>query len=107
MCRKFWSHKVFFPGKYAQTIALNTSRYVLMETRDLYQIDYIGRQLYGTGKAKEFVEVYKNVVLSNTYGYLMCDLPANTPTSLQLRSHSLYWERHPVRKYIYYEWIII
>lgn len=83
------TQNIFFPGKYARTIALNTSHYVLMKNRDLNQIECLGRQLYGKGASKDFVEIYKNVVLSNTYGYLLCDVAANTPTALQLRSHIL------------------
>ena len=81
------TQNLFFPGKYARTIALNTSHYILMKNRDLYQIECLGRQLYGKSKAKKFVEVYKNAVHSTPRGYLLCDLAATTPEILQLRTN--------------------
>lgn len=81
------TQNLFFPGKYARTIALNTSHYILMKNRDLFQVECLGRQLYGKDRAKSFVEIYKNVVLKVPHGYLLCDLAANTPEVLQLRSN--------------------
>lgn len=81
------TQNVFFPGKYSRTIALNTSHYILMKNRDIYQVECLGRQLYGKDKAKHFVEIYKNVVLKRAHGYLLCDLAPNTPEELQLRTN--------------------
>ena len=81
------TQNLFFPGKYARTIALNTSHYILMKNRDLYQIECLGRQLYGKGMSKKFVEVYKKVVHSQPHGYILCDLGVNTPQELQLRGN--------------------
>ena len=77
----------FFSGKYARSIALNCSHYILMRNRDLGQIEVLGRQLYGKGKGKEFVEIYKKALSVNTYGYLLIDLGPKTPPELQLRTN--------------------
>ena len=81
------TQNLFFPGKYARTIALNTSHYILMKNRDLYQIECLGRQLYGKSNSKKFVEIYKNAVHSTPRGYLLCDLAVTTPEALQLRTN--------------------
>ena len=80
------TQNIFFPGKYSRTITLNTSHYILMKNRDIYQVECLGRQLYGKEKAKQFVEIYKNIVLRRQHGYILCDLAPNTPEELQLRS---------------------
>lgn len=81
------TQNIFFPGKYARTITLNASHYILMKNRDIYQIECLGRQLYGKDRAKQFVEIYKNVVLRRDHGYLLCDLTPTTPEELQLRTN--------------------
>ena len=83
----FITQNVFFSGKYARSIALNCSHYILMRNRDLGQIEVLGRQLYGKGKGKEFVEIYKKALSVNTYGYLLIDLGPKTPPELQLRTN--------------------
>ena len=60
-----------------------------MKNRDLGQIEHLGRQLYGKGKGSDFLNIYKRALSMNTYGYLLIDLGANTPESLQLRTNIL------------------
>lgn len=81
------AQNIYFPGKYSRTIALNTSHYILMKNRDIYQVQCLGRQLFGRDCAKPFVEIYKNTVLKQTHGYLLCDLAVDTPEELQLRTN--------------------
>lgn len=81
------TQNIFFPGKYSRTIALNTSHYILMKNRDIYQVQCLGRQIFGRERAKPFVEIYKNTVLKQTHGYLLCDLAPHTPEELQLRTN--------------------
>ena len=81
------TQNVFFPRKYARTITLNASHYILMKNRDIYQIECLGRQLYGKEHAKDFVKIYKNAVLRRDHGYLLCDLTPNTPEEIGLRTN--------------------
>ena len=81
------TQNLFFPGKYARTIALNASHYILMRSRDLYQVQCLGRQFFGSVGAKQFLDIYKNTVIGKTYGYLLCDLTVKTPEALQLRTN--------------------
>ena len=83
----FITQNVFFPGKYSRTIALNTSHYILMKSRDIYQVQCLGRQLFGREDAQRLVNIYKNTVLKRDYGYLLCDLAPHTPPELQLRTN--------------------
>ena len=85
----FITQNLFFSGKHARTISLNCSHYILMRNRDMGQIEMLGRQLFGRGKGGEFVEIYKKAMSVNTYGYLLIDLSAKTPTALQLRTNIL------------------
>jgi len=81
------TQNIFFPGKYSRTIALNTSHYILMKNRDIYQVQCLGRQIFGRERAKLFVDIYKNTVLKRSHGYLLCDLAPHTPEELQLRTN--------------------
>ena len=83
----FITQNLFFSGKFACSIALNCSHYILMLNRDLGQIEVSSRQLYGKSKASVFVNIYKKALSVNTYGYLLIDLGPKTPTELQLRSN--------------------
>ena len=73
-----------FCGKFASSIVLNCSHYILIQNRDLGQIEVLGRQLYGKSKASVFVDIYKKALSVNTYGYLLIDLGPKTPPELQL-----------------------
>ncbi len=90
------AQNVFFPGKFARTITLNASHY-----RDIYQIECLGRQLYGKERAKHFVEIYKNVVIRRVHGYLLCDLSPNTHEEIQLRTNIV--NEPPCEKVYLYE----
>ena len=83
----FITQNIFFSGKYARSIGLNCSHYILMRNRDLGQIEVLGRQLYGKSKGKDFVEIYKKALSVNTYGYLLIDLGPKTPPELTLRTN--------------------
>ena len=85
----FITQNLFFSGKHARNIALNCSHYVLMKNRDMNQIETLARQIFGKGKAKEFVEIYKKALSINSFGYLLIDLAVNTPEALQLRTNIL------------------
>ena len=63
----FITQNLFSSGKFARSIALNFSHYILMRNRDLGQIEVLGRQLYGKSKASNFVDVYKKALTVNTY----------------------------------------
>lgn len=77
------SQNLFPQGKYARTITLNCSQYILLRQRDLSQLECLGRQIYGKNLAPKFVEIYRHVT-ADKYGYLLVDLTA--PEEIQLRS---------------------
>ena len=83
----FITQNMFFKGKHSRNISLNCSHYLLLRNRDMGQIEILGRQLYGKGKGTDFLNIYKKALSVNTYGYLLVDLGANTPESLQLRTN--------------------
>ena len=80
----FITQNLFFSGKFALSMALNCSHYILMRNHDLGQIEVLGRQLYGKSKASVFVDIYKKALSVNTYCYLFIDLGPKTPPELQL-----------------------
>lgn len=81
------TQNIFFPGKFARTISLNTSHYLLMKNRDHNQIETLARQIHGRERAKQVIDIYKNIVMRQPHGYLLLDLAVNTPEELQLRSN--------------------
>ena len=58
----FITQNIFFSSKFAKSIALNCSHYILMHYRDLGQIEVLGRQLYGKSKSGNFVDVYEKAL---------------------------------------------
>ena len=83
----FITQNLFFTGKHSRNISLNCSHYILMRTRDMGQVETLGRQLYGKGRGKDFLNIYKKALSVNTYGYLLIDLSPKTPEELQLRTN--------------------
>ena len=96
----FITQNLFFSGKFARSIALNCSHYILMRNRDLGQIEVLGRQLFGKNKGSSFVDIYKKAHTVNTYGYLLVDLGPKTPSELQLRTNII--DETPYQ--IVYQW---
>lgn len=80
------TQNVYFQGKYARTISLNCTHYILLRMRDLNQIECLSRQIHGSSLSKKFVEVYKTAVLQKPFTYLLVDLSINTHEDLHLRS---------------------
>ena len=83
----FITQNMFFTGKHSRNISLNCLHYFLLRNRDMGQIETLGRQLYGRGKGNDFLAIYKKALSENNYGYLVVDLGAHTPESLQLRTN--------------------
>lgn len=52
---------------------LNVSHFILLKERDLGQIEYLGRQLFGIGESKRFVKLYEMVALSRPHGIILCE----------------------------------
>ena len=55
----FITQNMFFNGKFSRNISLNCSHYILMRSRDLGQIETLGRQLFVKKMGNSFVEIYK------------------------------------------------
>lgn len=81
------SQNLFMQGKYARSISLNCTHFVLLKQRDLGQIELLGRQLYGRDRAQAFLSIYKRAVAGKPYGYLLADVCITTPEVLSLRSN--------------------
>lgn len=93
------TQNIFFPGKYSRNISLNASHFILVKSRDLSQIETLGRQIFGKQDSKKFVELYKKVI-SQPYGYLLVDLGSNTPSTITLRGNIV----HEPPYEIVYQW---
>lgn len=81
------TQNLFFTGKYARDISLNTSHFILLRCRDVSQIETLARQIFGKCKSKQVVDIYNRAVREREYGYLLIDLSARTPISLQMRTN--------------------
>lgn len=97
----FVTQNMFYSGKHARNIAINASHYILHRTRDISQVETLGRQIYGREQGKNFMAVYKEAVLKRPFGYLLVDLALNTPQELQLRSHIV---GEPPGEVVFLEW---
>ena len=81
------SQNLFMQGKYARSISLNCTHFLLLKQRDLGQIEVLGRQLYGREKAKVFLKAYRYAIEGKPYGYILADVSITTPEELSLRSN--------------------
>lgn len=81
------SQNLFMQGKYARSISLNCTHFLLLKQRDLGQIETLGRQLFGREKAKNFLNAYKRAIAGKPYGYMLADVSITTPEELSLRSN--------------------
>ena len=81
------SQNIFGQGKHARSIALNASHIILTRNRDVCQVQTLFRQVFGKNKVSDATEVYKRAVLTRKYGYILLDVSAETPQSLQLRTN--------------------
>ena len=81
------SQNLFMQGKYARSISLNCTHFILLKQRDLGQIETLGRQLYGRERAKVLLSAYKRAVVEKPYGYILADVSITTPEELTLRSN--------------------
>ena len=83
------TQNIFGQGKYARTIALNASHFILTRNRDICQIETLFRQLFGKKRVQDATDVYRKAVYSQPFGYLLIDIGPRTPDILQLRSNIL------------------
>jgi len=91
------SQNLFSQGSSMRTISLNTQYFVLFKNpRDAQQIQYLGRQIYGS-KFK-FLEAVFAHATREPHSYLAIDLNQNTKETERLKSHVLN-ERESVTYY--------
>jgi len=77
-------NNIFYQGKHARTINLNTHVYVLMQNpRDVSQIVRLGSQIY-PGKGRALLEAYEECM--STTGYLVLDLSPHTDVKYRMRT---------------------
>ena len=81
-------NNLFYQGKNARTITLNTNILVLMKNpSDVSQIQTLARRIFPQQK-KEFTEAYRQAVeMNNGKGYLIVDLSAIPTTSIILKTN--------------------
>ena len=78
-------NNIFYQGKYARTINLNTHVYVLMQNpRDVGQIVRLGSQIF-PGKGRALLEAYEECM--STTGYLILDLSPHSDTRYRIRTN--------------------
>lgn len=83
----FMKNNLFYQGKHARTITLNTNVYVLMKNpTDKYQIDLLGRRIFGKN-ASVLIDAYNFAVdKSNDRGYLIVDLSPSPTTDVIIKT---------------------
>ena len=91
----FINQNLFYRGKCARTLSLNTYYTVLLKNqRNLQQISLFGKQI---GKSKLLLEAYKDVI-SSPYGYLVLDLSPQCECDYQIRS-KIFPDEQPIVVY--------
>ena len=77
----------FSKSKYARDISLNVTHFILLKLRDLNQIEYLSRQIFGKNGVKRVLEVYKFIQKNYNYGHLLIDISQSSNTDIELRSN--------------------
>ena len=76
----------FEQGRCSRSISLNCHYTILLKNmRDVGQISYLGRQLFGAGRGKTLEEAYLDCMKDN-FGYLVIDLHPRSDERFRLRS---------------------
>lgn len=89
----FITQNLYPPGKFARSISLNCSYFVLFRNyRDSRQIITFGSQIF-PGQSAYFKDAYDKATLQN-FGYLIIDLCPSTDKLYQLRTH-IFPKEHP------------
>ncbi len=80
------SQNIFEQGKFARSIAINSSYIVLLKSpRDVKQIKVLGSQIFDS-EAKRLIEAYEDST-STEFGYLILDLLPFTDKNLRMRTN--------------------
>lgn len=69
----FITQNIFYGGKFTRNISLNATHFFILKSRDLSQIETLGRQIAGKSHGKTVVEVYRRALRENAFGYLLID----------------------------------
>ena len=77
----------FSKSKYSRDISLNVTHFILLKLRDLNQIEYLSRQIFGKNGVKKVLEVYKFIQKMYNYGHLLIDISQSSETDIELRSN--------------------
>ncbi len=81
----FITQNLFQRGAHARDISLNCHYFVLLKNlRDINQIAYLGRQIYGS-RYKALTDSYSDCI-KEKYGYLVCDVQPHSDDDYRLRS---------------------
>ena len=84
----FLTQNIFYQGKYARTISLNTWYFVILTIRrDIRQLKLLAGQIVGGGTAlNSFVRAYEDTQ-KQKYGYLMIDVSPHSVKKHMLRTN--------------------
>ncbi|XP_069165497.1 uncharacterized protein [Procambarus clarkii] len=75
------------PNAFEELNKLPLSQHMdFIKSRDLAQIETLGRQLFGKQDSKKLLDIYKKAI-SKPYGYLWVDLGVKTPERITFRSN--------------------
>ena len=77
----------FTKSKYSRDISLNVTHFIFLKLRDLNQIEYLSRQIFGKEDSKRVLEVYKFIRKKDKYGHLLIDISQSSNTDTDLRSN--------------------
>ena len=84
----FLTQNIFYQGKHARTISLNTWYFVILSVRrDIRQLKLLGGQILGGGgSTKAFIKAYEDTQ-KERYGYLLVDVSPHSIKKHMLRTN--------------------
>ena len=82
----FVSQNLFLADKNFRQISLNCTHIIILRHRDEKQIICFARSFLSDGKVKQFLNLYKKVVVKHRYQYLLVDFTADIESPLAIRT---------------------
>ena len=83
----FLGQNPFYQDKYFRLITLNCSHIILSKCRDINQISCLAKTFLEKEKVKDFVALYRDIVLSDGFGYLLIDFTKALYNKLFIRTN--------------------
>ena len=83
----FIQQNLFTNNKFSRDISLNYTHFILLKLKDLNQIEYLSRQIFGKSDSRKVLKIYKFIQSKYKFAHLLIDISQSSFTDIKLRSN--------------------